>query len=233
MAANCPFCLSRDTRVITKRVRFDKEADVVRCDQCSLIFLDQDSFTLPEDFYEGEYHQTYITHVEPSAFEPQAYYEKMQKTTKPWCDRINGILTGRETVLDFGCSTGHVLTGISEKAGRVFGHEINRKEVDFCRNVLKLDVSGAPLHERFSEETFDLVVMIFVLEHIADPVGLLRYLKPFLKPDGRFVILVPNIQDALVQFYNIPPFAQFYYCVEHLFYYSPKTMKDVSQNGWP
>ena len=227
MAVICPLCSDKNTNLITNRVRFDKAADVIQCKNCSLVFLDQNSFTLPDDFYEGEYHQTYLTHVEPSAFDPQAYYEKMQKATKSWCDRINYMLTGQETVLDFGCSTGHLLMGIRDKAEKVFGHELNKREIEFCRNVLGLDVSGELLHERFQEETFDYIVMIFVLEHIADPVGLLKYLKPFLKPQGRLVILVPNVQDALVQFYNIPPFAQFYYCVEHLFYYSPKTMADV------
>jgi SAM-dependent methyltransferase len=227
MAATCPLCSSKDTYLITNRVRFDKEADVNQCRHCSLIFLDQNSFKLPDDFYENEYHQTYLTHIEPSAFDPQSYYEKMQKTTKPWCDKINDMLTGREVVLDFGCSTGHLMTGITGKARKVFGHEVNRQEIGFCRNVLGLDVSGEALHARFREEMFDFIVMIFVLEHIADPVGLLKYLKSFLKPNGRLVILVPNVQDALVQFYSIPPFARFYYCVEHLFYYSPKTIADV------
>jgi 2-polyprenyl-3-methyl-5-hydroxy-6-metoxy-1,4-benzoquinol methylase len=227
MAVTCPLCSSKDTYLITNRVRFDKAADVNQCRHCSLVFLDQISFKLPDDFYENEYHQTYLTHIEPSAFDPQSYYEKMQKTTKPWCDRINDMLTGREFVLDFGCSTGHLMTGIRGKAGKVFGHEVNRQEIEFCRNVLGLDVSGEALHTRFREEMFDFIIMIFVLEHIADPVGLLKYLKSFLKPNGRLVILVPNVQDALVQFYSIPPFAHFYYCVEHLFYYSPKTMADV------
>lgn len=229
MAATCPLCSSKDTLLIANRVRFNKAADVRRCQECTLIYLDQESFTLPDDFYEGSYHQTYLTHIEPSAFDPQAYYEKMTKATKPWCDRINEILKGEEgaTVLDFGCSTGHVMTAIRKKAGKVFGHELNRQEIEICRNVHKLDVSDEIIDKRFQEGTFDFIIMIFVLEHIADPVGLLKHLKSFLKPDGRFIILVPNVMDPLVQFYRIPAFAQFYFCVEHLFYYSPKTIADV------
>ncbi len=227
MATTCPLCSNQHSILLTNRVRFDKTADVRHCEECKLTFIDQDSFALPDDFYESAYHQTYLTHIEPSAFDPNAYYEKMTRATKPWCDRINKLLTGNETVLDFGCSTGHVMTGIREKAGRVFGHEINLQEIKYCRDVLGLDVSGESLTNRFSGESFDYIVMIFVLEHIADPVGLLRYLKSFLKPDGRLIILVPNVHDALLHFYNISAFAHFYYCVEHLFYYSPKTMNDV------
>jgi len=227
MAVFCPLCQNRDTFLIADRVRFDREADVRRCRACDLVFLDQESFTLPGDFYEASYHQTYLTHIEPAALDPQAYYEKMKIATKPWCDRINAILQGGETVLDFGCSTGHVMMAVKDKAGKVFGQELNRREIEFCRDVLKLEVSGEAMDRRFPEHMFDYIIMIFVFEHIADPVGLLKYLRAYLKPEGRFIILVPNIRDALVQFYDIQPFARFYYCVEHLYYYSPKTITDV------
>jgi SAM-dependent methyltransferase len=66
--------------------------------------------------------------------------------------------------------------------------------------------------------------MIFVLEHIAEPEKTLLDLKRFLKPNGKIIILVPNVQDALLKFYDIPKFGEFYFCIEHLFYYSPKTL---------
>lgn len=224
---SCPICSSDNTTLVTNEVRFGNRADVLQCGNCSLIFLDQNSFQFPDDFYETEYHQTYLTHVEPDALDPHKYYEKMLKTVKPWSDRINAMLTGSEVVLDVGCSTGHLITSIRDNAAAVYGHEISRKEVEFCRNELGLDVDDKPLETRFAEGTFDYITMIFVLEHIAEPVEFLTSLKKFLKPDGKFIILVPNVQDALVNFYDIPTFRQFYYCIEHLFYYAPKTIGDM------
>jgi 2-polyprenyl-3-methyl-5-hydroxy-6-metoxy-1,4-benzoquinol methylase len=224
---SCPLCSSNEYTILTEKVRFDKTAHVLKCKNCSFIYLDQSSFSLPDDFYEGEYHQTYLTHVEPSAFNPEAYYEKMVIATKPWVERISQLLTGREVILDYGCSTGHLLTQIQKKTSRVYGHELNRKEVEFCKNELGLDVSDKPLEGRFKEGIFDYITMIFVLEHIADPAGLLLSLKKFLKPGGKFIILVPNIKDALVSFYHIPEYVQFYFCVEHLYYYTPETIAHV------
>lgn len=223
----CPICSNDTTTLVTNEVRFGNRADVLQCERCSLVFLDQKSFQFPEDFYETQYHQTYLTHVEPDALDPHKYYEKMLQTVRPWSDRINAMLTGTEVILDVGCSTGHLITSIRDKAAQVYGHEISRKEVEFCRNELGLDVDDKPLETRFAEGTFDYITMIFVLEHIAEPVEFLTYLKKFLKPGGQFIILVPNVQDALVNFYDIPAFRQFYYCIEHLFYYSPKTISDM------
>jgi len=221
----CPLCQGEKLKLVTQKLRFGKTGDVYRCDSCSLVFLDQNSFTFPKDFYEKEYHQTYLTHVEPDALNPHKYFEKMMKTTLPWANRFKKLIKGNEEVLDVGCSTGHFMELIKNDVKQVYGHELNKKEVEFSKNEKGLDVSGEPLEKRFGDKKFDFITMIFVLEHIGEPKTFLEYLKKFLKPDGKMIILVPNINDALVNFYQIPEFTNFYYCIEHLFYYSQETIK--------
>lgn len=223
----CPLCSSGEQEKIASRVRFEKEADVYRCCGCGLTYLDQNSFDFPEDFYRSEYHQTYLTHVEPDALNPKLYYEKMLKSTAPWAERIRAMLSGKERVLDVGCSTGHVITALKDKTATIHGHDLNEREVAFCREELGLDVSSTPLEERFEPGSLDLVILLYVLEHIADPVAFLVHLKRFLKPGGKMVILVPNVRDPLVSLYDIPEFRSFYYCIEHLFYYDADTLGRV------
>lgn len=222
---NCPLCCASGLELITRKVRFGNDADVYACRSCGLTFLDQHSFVFPEDFYQKQYHQTYITHVEPDALNPQAYYEKMKLALKPWADKFKQMLRGDEVILDIGCSTGHFMEMVKDKAHKVYGCELNQKEIAFCRDTLKLDVSDEPLEERFKEGTFDYITMIYVLEHIAEPKELLLSVKKLLKPSGKLVILIPNAQDALLNFYDIPEYRSFYYCIEHLFYYTPATIK--------
>ena len=227
----CPLCRGSNQTLITSKVRFDREADVYRCGGCGLVYLDQASFTFPEDFYRSDYHQTYLTHVEPDALNPAAYYEKMKKSTAPWAERVRTMLTGKERVLDMGCSTGHLMTAIQDKAGSVHGHDLNKKEVAFCCSELGLDVADTPLEQRFEPESFDLIVMLYVLEHLADPISFLGYLKNFLKPGGSMVILVPNVRDPLVNLFDIPEFRSFYYCIEHLYYYDANTLGMVMERA--
>ena len=218
---------TNNAKFITNEIRFGKKANVIQCNKCSLIYLDKDSFTLPSDFYEAEYHQTYLTHVEPDALNPDKYYQKMLKSTKIWADRMKNILNGSEVVLDVGCSTGHFIKLIESKAKTVFGHEISKKEVQFCKDKLGLNVDSIPLSERFEKNTFDYITLIFVLEHIDNPIQFLKDLSQFLKPSGKIIILVPNANDALINLYNIPKFNEFYYCIEHLYYYTPETINMV------
>lgn len=221
----CPICGSSEKRFLTDTVRFGKKADVYKCAECTLAFIDQASFKFPENFYEAEYHQTYLTHVEPAAFDPEAYYAKMMKSTKIWADKFRGMLKGDEVVLDVGCSTGHFMDMVKDKTKKIYGSELNKKEIDFCVGKRGLDVSSETLTKRFKDGQFDYITMIYVLEHIAEPVQFLQTLKRLLKPGGALVILVPNEMDALLNLYDIPEFRSFYYCIEHIFYYNSSTIK--------
>lgn len=225
----CILCNGTKFLPVTDKLRFGLRAQVLRCEGCGLILLDQDSFEFPKNFYETEYHQTYLTHVDPEMLDPQTYYEKMCRVAEPWIHKVKEHLTGSETVLDVGCSTGHLLMGIKNHCAQVYGHELSQKEIKFCKEQLKLDVSDVPLDQRFSTHTFDLITMIFVLEHIGDPVNFLASFKKYLKPGGKLLVLVPNIKDPLVSLYNLETFREFYYCIEHLFYYSPDTLAKTMQ----
>jgi len=49
--------------------------------------------------------------------------------------------------------------------------------------------------ENFStEERFDVIVMGFILEHVDDPLIILRRFREFLAPEGRIFLAVPNAQ---------------------------------------
>jgi len=52
------------------------------------------------------------------------------------------------------------------------------------------------LFERFeTSERFDAIVMGFVLEHVEDPVALIKRYKRYLAPGGKLFIAVPNAQS--------------------------------------
>ena len=68
--------------------------------------------------------------------------------------------------------------------------------------LFKRDRPENPIHvvEAYFEdfetsETFDVIVMGFVLEHVDDPEIILNRFKRFLKPGGRLFIAVPNAKS--------------------------------------
>lgn len=225
--SSCPLCNSNNTEVYTNEVRFSLKASIIKCNNCTLTYLDQNSFEFSKNFYETEYHQTYLTHIDPDILDPKSHYNKMLKASSFWIEKIKNLLTGNEYLLDIGCSTGHLLSSIKDKAKYVAGSELNYKEIEFCKEELLLDVSSRPLEERFEEKYFDVIVLNFVLEHIGEPVSFLKNIKKFLKDDGKLIIVVPNINDPLLTLFDIEEFKKFYFCIEHLFYYSSETLQNT------
>lgn len=58
----------------------------------------------------------------------------------------------------------------------------------------RADVVETYFEDFTTEERFDVIVMGFVLEHVNDPLGVLRHYRKFLKPGGQIFIAVPNAE---------------------------------------
>jgi 2-polyprenyl-3-methyl-5-hydroxy-6-metoxy-1,4-benzoquinol methylase len=58
--------------------------------------------------------------------------------------------------------------------------------------VHKRDLKQVLISDAVPEyEKYDRIVVLDVLEHIPDPIGLIKYLKQFLREDGIFIISAP------------------------------------------
>ena len=45
-----------------------------------------------------------------------------------------------------------------------------------------------------TDERFDVIIMGFILEHVDDPLQILRYYRQFLTPNGKMFLAVPNAE---------------------------------------
>ena len=67
--------------------------------------------------------------------------------------------------------------------------------------------------------------MWHVLEHLDDPVPVLRGLSDMLTDNGSLLIEVPNADDALISLYESDAFKDFTYWECHLYLYTTETLK--------
>jgi SAM-dependent methyltransferase len=95
------------------------------------------------------------------------------------------------TILNIACEFDRVPTFLAGRVdpSRVYGVEINRDLVAKDPQIKYCDVD----HDAFpfSDQTFDLVISIFGVEHFQTPT-VFREAYRTLKPGGRFLFLVPN-----------------------------------------
>lgn len=100
-------------------------------------------------------------------------------------------------VLDAGVSSGYFAQLLIAANRKVDGIEIDPTAAEQARKVCD-SVIVANLDELDAEEvdaSYDALLFGDTLEHLKDPLGILRKLHPKLKPSGVLVVSVPNVAN--------------------------------------
>jgi 2-polyprenyl-3-methyl-5-hydroxy-6-metoxy-1,4-benzoquinol methylase len=114
-----------------------------------------------------------------------------------------GWLADGDTVLDVGCNTGYVGRAVAGGRGVTFdGIEGDAGAAALARetyrNVACVDLGRAPPYPGVTGP-YDVVLALDVLEHLPDPVAVLRALAALLGAGGRLVVSVPNVAHWTVR----------------------------------
>jgi 2-polyprenyl-3-methyl-5-hydroxy-6-metoxy-1,4-benzoquinol methylase len=96
-------------------------------------------------------------------------------------------------ILDAGCGTGGNLDLLSSLGCDVTGLEMEPDAAEIARSKSgkAVYIGSLPDQIPFADESFDLIVLLDVLEHIEDDIGTLASLTAKLKPGGNLLITVP------------------------------------------
>ena len=138
-------------------------------------------------------------------------------------------LTPTAKLLDIGCGSGQALVRM-----RAIGWEV--EGVDFDSLAVEVaQLKGIPAHlgdlraQVYQDSYFDAIYMGHVLEHVYDPVGLLRECYRVLKPGGTLVVLTPNTDSWGHKLFNQdwrglePP--------RHLYLFNSKTIRKALKDA--
>src|SRR5262249_58448582 len=108
--------------------------------------------------------------------------------------------------------------GAGGGGGDVGGIDISAEAADYCPRRRGLRVLAGPLDRRsFPPNSFDVVLMGDVIEHLSDPVGTMGVVQGLLRPGRVVIISTPNVATWSGRLLQLKPH-------EHLYYFSPATM---------
>jgi O-antigen biosynthesis protein len=113
------------------------------------------------------------------------------------------LVGSNKRVLDVGCATGYLARALREQGCSVSGVEYDpawaEEAAPALDRVVVGDLEQLDLPKEFAGEQFDVIVFGDVLEHLRDPLPVLRSVRELLRPGGAVVISVPNIAHADVR----------------------------------
>ncbi|MFY0712134.1 class I SAM-dependent methyltransferase [Seonamhaeicola sp. NFXS20] len=154
---------------------------------------------LPE-YYKSE---DYISHTDSkrNLFEKAYHLVRMIALNKK-LKLINSFRTENKSLLDFGCGTGDFLQTAQKNNWVVTGIEPNED----ARNIANIKTNNSVFDsEQFfqlKENSFDVITLWHVLEHLPNLEEHVSIFKKLLKPNGVLIIAVPNYKSYDAKFYK-------------------------------
>jgi SAM-dependent methyltransferase len=173
---------------------------VTQCQDCGLCF------TSPRPGIEGM-GQFYPRHYPP--------HSKTLKVHAPWWwqwplpsrGRHQNLeqmpLMGKGRLLDFGCGSGAFLLRMQKRGWKVTGIDASHQAIERIRTHLGLTaLAGSLPHEELGDESFDVITMRHSLEHVHQPLEVLRAAHRLLVPGGQLVVAAPNIDSLQFKWFG-------------------------------
>ena len=178
MSETCPLCKSN----VDSCSKLGSEFHIFKCTGCKIQFLSpQPSEEILDGLYSSQY---FLAGDDPSAQEKM--WGLKQKTARLYLENIMRLVhTGASKLLEIGCGTGDFLLEAQTQGFEVYGVEVSTSAAEIANKKLKSTcvhqgISG------FQSESFDVIALFDVIEHLRDPFSYLDHINGLLKPGSSF-----------------------------------------------
>ncbi len=228
---NCPICQHTTFKpylVCKDYLVSQDEFTIQSCEGCGFRFTNP----RPDNKSIGGYYQStdYVSHNDKSEGLINKLYRLVRQfTLRQKLNLINSIQPEKGKLLDVGCGTGLLLETCQKGGWSVAGVEPDDSARDVAAGRLEKTVL-ATIHE-VGEESYDIISMWHVLEHVPDLQETINELKSRLRKGGTLLLALPNSDS-----YDAKHFKQYWAAYDiprHLSHFTPESVNRlVSQAGF-
>lgn len=207
----CPICHRKNPSEFDHKNGFI----VWKCSSCDLLWVPGVDEGILKKFYSKSYFESkdrtfgYNNYIEDE--------EILRKNAQYILSEFPKFKDYQPKILDIGCAHGFLLDEARKLGWKTYGIEFSVEAAKYAADKLDLNVSCDSITQAdFSENSFNIITMIGVIEHLIDPIAAIRKMNKILKPGGYLVITTINTKGFVRLFDLKPP--------EHIFYFSAKNL---------
>jgi len=175
------------------------------------------------NYYQSE---DYISHTDSkrNLFE-KAYHFVKSISLKRKLKLINSVASDGKSLLDVGCGTGDFLQFALKNSWEVVGIEPNEKARSYANQKTNNSVFDSDYLLNLNAQSFDVITLWHVLEHLPDLNEYLTVLENLLKQNGTLIIAVPNYKSFDANHYK--EFWAAYDVPRHLWHFSKTSISKL------
>jgi 2-polyprenyl-3-methyl-5-hydroxy-6-metoxy-1,4-benzoquinol methylase len=211
------------------KIYYDGELKLFRCLECDFV----GQYPGPGDSHVIESYEGYRVHLRDGE---RWEYPERQGQLEDVADRIVAA-GGRGRLLDVGCGDGLFISVCQAKGFDAEGNEDAVAYAEYAREQTGAQVTvGRYAPEMYEPESFDVISMIQVVEHVPVPREILEVAHGHLRPGGLVVVEVPSRTAPHFLLYRATRMKRFVddgkgVLAEHVGYHHPGSIRRIASDA--
>ncbi len=192
--------------------------EMVKCQKTGLIFSRQ---ILDDDALNELYRGSVVTFGEQTEFIKRDYWEPIAKYTKKWSTK---------KALDIGCSNGFFLEVLKDNGyDEVFGVEPGEEPKAIARQDIRDNIhTGFYGPGLYPPDYFDLITCFQTLDHLSDPLGMIKNMYANVKPGGHVYMIMHNTRALQAKLFGEKsPIID----VEHIYLFNKENLTELCKKA--
>jgi SAM-dependent methyltransferase len=217
----CALCGANETQPYCTKFGYP----IVKCSRCGLVYCNPRLSSAETDkrYNPHYFHHEYLPSVMPPGGPGDGGF--LDNRFKAALDLLaNGRPPGK--LIEIGTGAGFFLKAAVRAGFDAYGLDLSSEAAAYARTTLGVRVIETSAEEMpFEPAYFDAAAMFEVIEHLRDPLGVVRAARRALRPGGRLIVSTPNLAALSRRVLGdewavLSP-------AEHLYYFTEATLRGM------